>query len=65
MRVCYITTFVIAFNSVACHVIGLGKRQQDDAIATPGITELRPLPWGKVNFIHTTDTHGMFIHCYF
>lgn len=63
MRIFYIATFAIAFNSVACHVIGLEKRQQDDAIATPGISELRLLPWGKVNFIHTTDTHGK-LYCY-
>ena len=36
----------------------IDKRQQKDAIKTPYISNLRPLVWGDVNFIHTTDTHG-------
>ncbi|KAL0145449.1 vacuolar protein [Mucor lusitanicus] len=36
----------------------IDKRQQKDAVKTPFIPNLRPLVWGDVNFIHTTDTHG-------
>ena len=36
----------------------IDKRQQKDAVKTPFISSLRPLVWGDVNFIHTTDTHG-------
>lgn len=36
----------------------IDKRQQKDAVKTPFISNLRPLVWGDVNFIHTTDTHG-------
>lgn len=50
--------FVITLKSLDCHVIGLSRRQQNDAIATPAFPPLRPLPWGQVNFIHTTDNHG-------
>ncbi|KAI8979381.1 Metallo-dependent phosphatase-like protein [Mycotypha africana] len=42
----------------AFHVHQIDKRQQKDAIATPEIPPLRPLPWGDVNFLHTTDSHG-------
>jgi 2',3'-cyclic-nucleotide 2'-phosphodiesterase (5'-nucleotidase family) len=47
---------MITFIGVDCYVI---KRQQNDAISNISIiTPLRPLAWGDVNFIHTTDTHG-------
>ncbi|OZJ06887.1 hypothetical protein BZG36_00238 [Bifiguratus adelaidae] len=35
----------------------LEKRQQPGVPTTPTL-DLRPLHWGDVNFIHTTDTHG-------
>ncbi|CAO3675668.1 unnamed protein product [Rhizopus microsporus] len=43
-------------HSVSGHVID--KRQQKDAVKSPELPPLRPLVWGDVNFIHTTDTHG-------
>ncbi|KAF1985429.1 Metallo-dependent phosphatase [Aulographum hederae CBS 113979] len=33
------------------------KRIQPDALGSP-IAPSRPLEWGQVNFLHTTDTHG-------
>lgn len=38
----------------------INKRQQRDAVNTPDLPELKPLVWGDVNFIHSTDTHGKF-----
>lgn len=43
-------------HSVNGHAID--KRQQKDAVKSPELPPLRPLVWGDVNFIHTTDTHG-------
>jgi hypothetical protein len=40
------------------HIIN--KRQQKDAVNTPNLPELKPLVWGDVNFIHSTDTHGKY-----
>lgn len=50
--------FVGIFIIDTTHGLYIDKRQQKDAIKTPYISNLRPLIWGDVNFIHTTDTHG-------
>ena len=39
------------------HPFSLEKREQSGVPATPDL-KLKPLDWGDVNFIHTTDTHG-------
>jgi 2',3'-cyclic-nucleotide 2'-phosphodiesterase (5'-nucleotidase family) len=55
-----VATFIVAFTGLDCHLIGL-RRQQNDAISTPSSPPLRPLPWGEINFIHTTDNHGKLV----
>jgi hypothetical protein len=39
----------------------LVKRTQPDAIKDHSQTTHHPLVWGDVNFIHTTDLHGMLL----
>jgi hypothetical protein len=39
----------------------LVKRMQPDAIKDHSLTTHHPLVWGDVNFIHTTDLHGMLL----
>ena len=47
---------ILGLQSVLGHTFE--RRQQKDAVVTPGTQGIRPLVWGDVNFIHTTDTHG-------
>ena len=35
----------------------LVKRKQDDSPDAPN-AQIRPLTWGEINFLHTTDIHG-------
>lgn len=41
----------------ACSAAALSPRQQPSA-PNPSSDEVRPLVWGDLNFLHTTDTHG-------
>jgi 2',3'-cyclic-nucleotide 2'-phosphodiesterase (5'-nucleotidase family) len=34
------------------------KRMQPDAAGGAAYGPSRPLEWGQINFMHTTDTHG-------
>ncbi|KAI8386932.1 Metallo-dependent phosphatase-like protein [Blakeslea trispora] len=56
IRAASLVVSILCLQSVLAH--GLEKRQQKDAVATPNTNGIRPLVWGDVNFIHTTDTHG-------
>ena len=47
---------LLTLQTVYAHPL-LGKREQPGVPETPKL-ELKPLKWGDVNFIHTTDTHG-------
>ncbi|KAF9974534.1 hypothetical protein BGZ73_002057, partial [Actinomortierella ambigua] len=51
MRLLAIFPLVAAFASAH-----LERRSQPGAVQ-PAPVDLRPLPWGDVNFIATTDTH--------
>ncbi|KAI9830433.1 MAG: hypothetical protein M1819_005685 [Sarea resinae] len=43
---------------LACsHIVGLARSAQPSAPSPPALP-LRDLPWGQLNFLHTTDTHG-------
>ncbi|KAG1453948.1 hypothetical protein G6F56_007440 [Rhizopus delemar] len=46
----------LLISQINGHVVD--KRQQKDAVQTSKLAKLRPLVWGDVNFIHSTDTHG-------
>lgn len=48
----------------ATHVRNIRRMQPDANNATDG--PKRPLEWGQLNFLHTTDTHGWlegFVSC--
>ncbi|KAI8645414.1 Metallo-dependent phosphatase-like protein [Parasitella parasitica] len=55
----FLCALIVSISIVdAVHGLYIDKRQQKDAAKTPPLPHLRPLIWGDVNFIHTTDTHG-------
>lgn len=49
---------LVAIYAVSAQAI-IQKRIQPDAVNSPALPPLNPLAWGDVNFIHTTDTHGI------
>jgi 2',3'-cyclic-nucleotide 2'-phosphodiesterase (5'-nucleotidase family) len=49
---------LVAIQIVSARV-DIQKRIQPDAVKSPALPPLKPLPWGDVNFLHTTDTHGI------
>lgn len=46
------------------HPADFSKREQPGVPETPKLNNLRPLEWGDINFIHTTDIHGEFFLFY-
>lgn len=44
----------------AAYPAGISKREQPDVPETPKVN-LRQLEWGDINFIHTTDIHGIYL----
>jgi 2',3'-cyclic-nucleotide 2'-phosphodiesterase (5'-nucleotidase family) len=38
-------------------LLSLAAAEQPSA-PKPVAAPMRPLPWGQLNFLHTTDTHG-------
>jgi 2',3'-cyclic-nucleotide 2'-phosphodiesterase (5'-nucleotidase family) len=44
----------VALLFIFCHLATAKQPSAPSAVAAP----LRELPWGQINFLHTTDTHG-------
>jgi 2',3'-cyclic-nucleotide 2'-phosphodiesterase (5'-nucleotidase family) len=49
---------LVVIQATSAHVV-IQKRVQPDAVKSFALPPLKPLAWGDVNFIHTTDTHGI------
>ena len=54
----YSTLIIVGLLFVQANAHVIDKRQQKDAVKTSKLPKLKPLAWGDVNFIHSTDTHG-------
>lgn len=39
-------------------LLAAAVRAAQPAAPSPKAAPLRDLPWGQINFLHTTDTHG-------
>ncbi|KAG1494835.1 hypothetical protein G6F46_008057 [Rhizopus delemar] len=54
----YSTLIIVGLLFIQANAHVIDKRQQKDAVNTSKLPKLKPLAWGDVNFIHSTDTHG-------
>ena len=49
--------FGLRYSALAL-TIGKGVFAAQPSAASPVSAPIRGLPWGQLNFLHTTDTHG-------